>query len=160
MANHSNIFAQESLWDRGVWGLQSIGSQESDMTQPLNNNKKYHRLGGLNKQTNFISHHPRSRCWLAQFPVTAHFLVYRQMPSHFSLTARESDHLSSISSFKGSNIYLHDRLYPLELPSKAPPPNTVRLKIRASVCALVGGGHKQNMHTMGWDAFKSSQNSA
>ena len=32
MANHSNIFAQESLWDRGVWGLQYIGSQESDMT--------------------------------------------------------------------------------------------------------------------------------
>ena len=32
MANHSNIFAQESPWDRGAWGLQSIGLQESDMT--------------------------------------------------------------------------------------------------------------------------------
>ena len=31
-ANHYNIFAQESPWDRGAWGLQSIGSQESDMT--------------------------------------------------------------------------------------------------------------------------------
>ena len=36
----------------------------------------------------------------------------------------------------------------MELPSKAPSPNTVTLKIRALMCALVGGGHKEKMQVI------------
>ena len=40
MAAHSNILAWGILWTEEPGGLQSMGSQESDMTLWLNNNDK------------------------------------------------------------------------------------------------------------------------
>ena len=37
MATHSSIVAWETLWTEEPGGLQSMGSQELDMTQGLNN---------------------------------------------------------------------------------------------------------------------------
>ena len=39
MATHSSIFAWEIPWTEEPGGLQSMGSQELDMTELLNNNK-------------------------------------------------------------------------------------------------------------------------
>ena len=36
MATHSSIFAWKIPWTEGPGGLQSMGSQESDMTEQLN----------------------------------------------------------------------------------------------------------------------------
>ena len=38
MATHSSIFAWEIPWTEEPGGLQSMGSQELDMTELLNNN--------------------------------------------------------------------------------------------------------------------------
>ena len=42
MATHSSILAWEIPWTEGPGGLQSMGSQEWDMTEQLN---RYHLLG-------------------------------------------------------------------------------------------------------------------
>jgi len=43
VATHSSILAWEVLWIEEPSGLQSMGSQkESDMTQRLNNDRKFH----------------------------------------------------------------------------------------------------------------------
>ena len=43
VATHSSILAWEVLWIEEPGGLQSMGSQkESDMTQRLNNDRKFH----------------------------------------------------------------------------------------------------------------------
>ena len=43
VATHSSILAWEILWTEEPSGLQSMGSQkESDMTQRLNTNRKFH----------------------------------------------------------------------------------------------------------------------
>ena len=41
MATHSSIFAWEIPWTEEPGGLQSMGSQESDMTERLNHH--YHQ---------------------------------------------------------------------------------------------------------------------
>ena len=42
MATHSSIFAWEVPWTEEPGGLQSMGSQEMDRTEQLNNNIQRH----------------------------------------------------------------------------------------------------------------------
>ena len=45
MATHFSILAWEISWTEAPGGLQSMGSQESDMTQQLtNNNRKKQKI--------------------------------------------------------------------------------------------------------------------
>ena len=52
MATHSNIPAWEIPWTEEPGGLQSVGKQESDITEQLNNNSNIRGLHTLEGQSN------------------------------------------------------------------------------------------------------------
>ena len=63
MATHSSILARKIPWTEELGGLQSMESQESDMTQPLNNNIHEHSDGNTLSICQWCAEKQTTRCW-------------------------------------------------------------------------------------------------